>query len=402
GLIHESNAFADTPTRIDDFMRFGTNTLRLVAPSSGTEVGGAMLESDELGALTEPTSVAMALSSGPVEDLAATTLVDELVEQIIGIGDDGPDAVVACLHGSMCSTTDPDVESTVLTRIRAALGPAVPVVATLDWHASVTDRMVESADAIIAYRTYPHIDQEERGREAARLALRLTGDTTRLSSTWIPVPMMIAGPATRHDHPTMRSVLDRARDLAERDERIVTWSVIPGFARSDTHWSGTHVYVAATDGAAGREMAREIAASLWAARDSLKAQLASVDDAVDRATAVAARVGRVGPVVLSDQGDNPGGGAPGDSTVLLEALEDRGTEGALVASLCAPGAVEDAHRAGVGGSVRLGVSGTDVEVRIEALTDGQYVIKVRLTSQCALRHRPAPSGSHTGAAWEWS
>jgi microcystin degradation protein MlrC len=79
-------------------------------------------------------------------------------------------------------------------------------------------------------------------------------------------------------------------------------------------------------------------------------------------------------VVLSDQGDNPGAGAPGDSTVLFEALERRQVAGALVASLCAPEAVTACHDAGVGAGVSVRLGSSTVDVTVEAVTDGRYVI----------------------------
>tara|TARA_B100000459_G_scaffold133332_1_gene88488 strand:+ start:226 stop:399 length:174 start_codon:yes stop_codon:yes gene_type:complete len=50
-----------------------------------------------------------------------------------------------------------DAEDELLSRVLAAVGPDVPVMATLDLHANVTRKMAENANALISYRTYPHI-----------------------------------------------------------------------------------------------------------------------------------------------------------------------------------------------------------------------------------------------------
>ncbi|MGI9576654.1 MAG: M81 family metallopeptidase, partial [Microthrixaceae bacterium] len=285
GLLHESNAFADSPTTLDDFLRLDAEAIRLIGPTSGTEVGGAMLAGKELGARVEPTTFAFALSSGPVEDQAATALVTELVSGIATLCEtEAVDAVVACMHGSMCAATDPDVEGTALTALRTAVGPDVPIVVTMDWHATVTEPMVEAADALIAYRTYPHIDQEARGREAATLAMRLAAGEEQLHSRWIPTPMMVAGPATRHDHPTMAALLATAEAESERNAGILTWSVAPGFARSDSANSGAHVYVAGSDKAEVDALAETLACQLWSMRDDFEPDLVSVEEAMQRAS----------------------------------------------------------------------------------------------------------------------
>ena len=48
-----------------------------------------------------------------------------------------------------------------------------PIVTTLDLHANLTETMVRATNALVAYRTNPHLDQRERGQEAARLIARM-------------------------------------------------------------------------------------------------------------------------------------------------------------------------------------------------------------------------------------
>jgi microcystin degradation protein MlrC len=198
GLIHESNAFAADVTPLDAFVRFDGGALGGFGEGSGTEVGGAIASLRSAGAVPVTTTMAWAQSSGPVDDGAAAVLVDDLVDGVAGAVEAGAVAVVVCLHGSMCAVSDPDVDGTTLARVREAVGPGVPVVATLDWHCSITEAMVDAADALVAYRTYPHIDQEARaGRRptspcASPAACRpsLPGCTRRC---WSPAPT----PATR-------------------------------------------------------------------------------------------------------------------------------------------------------------------------------------------------------------
>lgn len=381
GLIHESNAFAGEPTGSSGFVRLGPEQLARVDGSSGTELGGAISSLRDAAAAVVPTSFAWGQSAGPIRDDVAAVLLDELADGLADASSSTPlDAVVVCLHGSMCSETESDLDGAALERVRAVVGPSVPVVATLDWHASVSETMVRSADALIGYRTYPHIDQAARGRDAAALALRFATEDGERHASWLHPPMLLAGPATRHDAPAMAAVLARGAELAA-DERVITWSVLPGFARSDNASTGAHVYAVASDAAVAADLTAELARMLWDRRDDFlpttsplgPAVLEGLDDPRE-----------IGPLVLSDQGDNPGGGAAGDGTSLLRLLEDHGPTGSVVAAIFDPVAVERCHDAGIGAAVDLDVGGhTDdlhgatVRVRavVEALADGNYVMR---------------------------
>lgn len=375
GLIHESNAFASSVTGPQGFVRLRHDQLDGLG-SSGTELGGAILGVQEQGAVAVTTTLAWGQSSGPVADALVEELIDELVDGIERARESGLDAVVVCLHGSMCSESDSDIEGTVLSRLREVVGDELPIVATLDWHSSVTARMVGAADALVGYRTYPHIDQEDRGREAAALALRLADGPDAVHASWRHPPMLLAGPRTRHAAPAMAELLARARQIGD-DPRVLTWSVLPGFARSDNASTGAHVYVLATDAATADAGTAELAETLWARREEF------LPDTQPLGPAILERAGDGGPLVLSDQGDNPGGGAAGDGTSLLALLERHGPPGSVVAGLFDPAAVEACSSAGAGAAVSLDVGGhTDglhgepvsLQATVEVLADGNYVM----------------------------
>jgi microcystin degradation protein MlrC len=61
--------------------------------------------------------------------------------------------------------------------------------------------------------------------------------------------------------------------------------------------------------------------------------------------------------VLADIADNPGAGAPGDSTWLLHRLFEMGQRDVAVASLVDPAAVAACHDAGTGSRIPLAVGG---------------------------------------------
>ena len=78
------------------------------------------------------------------------------------------DAVYISNHGGMVSTGGPDPDGELYEMVRTAVGGAVPVVATVDLHANISERMVANVDALVSYRTNPHMDQQDRAIDAAR------------------------------------------------------------------------------------------------------------------------------------------------------------------------------------------------------------------------------------------
>ena len=94
------------------------------------------------------------------------------------------------LHGAMVVDRHEDGEGELLARLRHRLGPDVPIVVTLDLHANVTQRMADNANALIAFRTYPHIDQYERAWQGAELLERAMRGEVRPRTVIARRPML--------------------------------------------------------------------------------------------------------------------------------------------------------------------------------------------------------------------
>ena len=62
-----------------------------------------------------------------------------------------------------------DVEGAVLEEIRRRFGYEVPIVVTLDPHANITRKMIESKALLLPSKLYPHTDTYETGEKAAQL-----------------------------------------------------------------------------------------------------------------------------------------------------------------------------------------------------------------------------------------
>src|SRR5262245_20786090 len=376
GLMHESNTFAATPADRRRFehgsLTFGPDMLP-VWRDAHHEFGGFIEGAGRFGYDLVPTVMAWATPSGPVDDAVLEEVVDCIIARCRSTEIDG---LLLALHGAMVTRRHPSADTEVLRRVRTAVGPELPVVATLDFHANCSPSMAEYANALVGYQTYPHIDQRQCGLLAAELLARTVRHEIRPVS-WIAKRPMIAnilGQAT--DREPMRGLMSAARELEQRPG-MLSVSVMGGFQYADVPDMGPSVIaVADSDRTTARDMAEELADRMWAVRHDLYVPCATADAAVARAMKATR-----GPVVLVDLGDNIGGGSAGDGTLLLaEILRQRAT-GAVV-TLFSPDAVRECRRLGVcgrfqdkvGGAVdRLHGDPVAVSGVVASLHDGTWV-----------------------------
>jgi microcystin degradation protein MlrC len=256
---------------------------------------------------------------------------------------------------------------------------ALPIAVTLDFHANVTRAMVEAATLLHGYKTYPHVDMDARGREAAARLAQVVAGGLRPTVAWRQPPLLppIAGQLTTRG--PMRRLLDLA-DVMERRPGVISVSVFAGFPLADIHDAGLSIYVATEgDQALADRLADELAAAAWALRRELLHTALPVKDAVARALTLDGR-----PVVLADIADNTGGGAAGDTTEILRELVRIGVRPATVACLWDPAAARACAQAGVGATLTVAVGGKvdpahgaplTLTGRVRTLSDGRFVYK---------------------------
>ncbi|MBX6315367.1 MAG: M81 family metallopeptidase [Isosphaeraceae bacterium] len=351
GIMHESNTFASLRTGWRQFQEGSlTRGEALLATwrEAHHELGGFIAGADRFGYELVPTVMAWATPSGPVEE----EVLDEVVAEIIaGIERGRADGLLLALHGALVTPAYADADGEVLRRLRAAIGPERPIVATLDYHANVSPVMVEHADALIGYQTYPHVDQRPRGLFAAELLARTLRGEVRPASALAKPPMVINLLGQETDREPMRSLMALARAI-ERRPGPLSVSVMAGFPYADVPEMGPAVIaVADGDRALAQAAASELADRMWEARRELFVPCPSPEEAVRRAIASDRR-----PVVLVDLGDNIGGGSAGDGTVLLAELLRQRAQGAVVV-LYDPEGVQAAREAGPGGRFERLVGG---------------------------------------------
>ena len=354
GLMLESNSFAPVTDKDDFLDRLYVvgdeflkelNAVELKLPAELRSFYGAMNSSIDWQPV--PILIGLVEAGGPIEHAFFEETISDMrarLEAAMPL-----DAVYICNHGAMITTENRDPDGEIFGMVRDVVGTGVPVVATLDLHGNVSDRMVEAADLIVAYRTNPHVDMAERGREAAAAlnemfgGLRPGAALVRLPVTPPTVTMLTAtGPYA--------DLIDYGQSRLRGD--ILNVSILGGFAYADTPKNGLAIIVTARSGkAAAEKLALEIARHAWNDHERYLPRLTSLEDALTAAIR-AGEDASLPPVVLADVGDNPGGGASGNTTYILEGLVGGGAKGAVVGIFNDPALAAEARERGEGARFR--------------------------------------------------
>ncbi len=380
-MNHETNTFSPVATPLEAFEPRWGDAARAAAAGSRTAMGAFLELAETLGAQAVTPVFAGANPSGPVDDAAFEAMAGAIVEAVR----QGCDAVLLDLHGAMVTARFDDGEGELLARVRAA-APLVPIGVALDLHTNLSAAMVEHADVLVGFKTYPHVDMHETGGHVARLVRRMLETGLKPACAWCHPPQLahtlamntgVAG--------AMRDAIAAAK-AAEARPGILAASVFGGFPIADIADAGMAVAVLAESPELAREVARELGEVLWRRRAEFVYAETPLAESLAAARARAEGPGS-GPVLLLDHGDNcMSGGTCDTMDVLAEALA-RGFEGIVAGPICDPRAVEALIEAGPGARVRLGVGNRvamprigvakpplELEGTVRALTDGEYVI----------------------------
>ncbi len=385
GFHHETNTFAATPATYDDFLVadgwpgltrgddiFTTFDRKNIGISGFLEVARA------LGWMIVPTLWCQAGPSGRPTVDAYERVAGEMVTRIRAARDSGPlDAVYLCLHGAMATEHLDDGEGELMRRVREVVGPEMPLVASIDFHANVTEAMVALSDAMAAYRTYPHLDIAETGRRVARLLARILENGTKPHKAFCHLPYII--PLTQQC-----TLIEPAKGLAEAAEApagngVMDVSFAAGFPPADVPECGPSILAygwdeAPVDAAAntlrqrGLDAERAFAAKFWQPGEAVAYAIRQSNYAKK-------------PIVLADTQDNPGAGGDSDTVGILAELVKQDAPDAVLGLLYDPPTAAAAHKAGQGATIERGigcVSGQPGHAPlagrwiVEALSDGSF------------------------------
>lgn len=352
GFLQESNTFVQSKTGLADFaadVLLCGEDVRDRFVDAPHELGGFFAGLEQEGIDAVPLFAARALPGGVIESRTLEHLLAKMEDSLEQAGQ--LDGLLVAPHGATASENVADVDGYWLAGVREQLGPRIPIVGTIDPHANLSEQMVTACDALIAYRTNPHIDQRECGQEAARLLARTLGGEVHpvMAVEFPPMTIGIAHQAT--GEPPCRDLYCLA-DEVRRASGVLSTSIVLGFPYADVPEMGSSVIVV-TDGEEqlAHRHASQLAEAMWSKRQSLncrESNHSTIDAAIDAALTAKP------PVCLLDMGDNVGGGSPGDSVWLASALHARRVSDSVVA-ICDAAAVQAAAAAGVGTRISLSI-----------------------------------------------
>jgi microcystin degradation protein MlrC len=259
------------------------------------------------------------------------------------------DIVLLGLHGAMVAQECNDCDGELLHNVRAIVGPNVVIGATFDPHSHLTQARVNNATVLTVFKEFPHTDFVETAENLITLAHRTSLKQITPKISTFDCKMIEIFPTSRNP---MRSFVDRIKAL-EGQNNILSISVIHGFMAGDVAELGTRTIVI-TDNAqsTGDALAAKLGMELFAMRGATRPDFQTPSAAFDAALRVTK-----GPVVIADVWDNPGGGVPGDSTIILREMMRRNLSNVALASIWDPIAVRTCFSAGQGAELGLRFGG---------------------------------------------
>lgn len=369
----ETATFNPVRTTYDDFQVAAGDDMLTAMRGTKTELAGALDVLEKVGQIElVPTISARAVSGGPIQE----TDLDRLIEEIVASVRENAnvDGAYIVLHGAMAGETEGDPEGRLLGEVRAILGD-LPLVASLDLHAVLTERMVEAADVLVPYHTYPHTDHYQTGQRAANILRRLLDGSATPAVARVELPMLVRGDELITATGKFGEAIAMCQQI-EDDEAGLAAGVLIGNPFTDVPALESNVLVTTNgDLKRAQEEAQRVAEFMWEHRHRFVAPLTPLEEAIRLAEETD------GLTVFSDAADATASGAPGDSNAILRGLVNSGYQGrALLAMVDGP-AVARANEAGIGATLQIPLGGTldperhsplDLEVRVKSLSDGDF------------------------------
>lgn len=353
-LIQETNTFSAKNATFADFKMQGIwygQEADLNSRGSNTEIAGAISYLRSQSCEVIPIMRAWAMSGGILGDEDFRALLQPALEMIVALP--ALDGVILNLHGALITQTHDYADAEIVARVRALIGEEIPIAVTHDLHANVSSEIMEQADILIGYQTYPHIDQADTGAKAAKLLLDLLAGGAPIQSAISKIPLLIPAEVQIIKSEPMLQV----RDLADSylSDRVMDISLFPVQPWIDVPKLGFAVTVTGT--LAKPELlkiATEISEKIWEIKEQFEVDLVKPAEAIEKIKR-GNQLGRSKFSILLQSSDAPPGGAAGDNATLIGELIKAGPDFNVYTNVVDVNAVAGANDAGVGGEVKLSI-----------------------------------------------
>lgn len=383
GFIHETNTFSSTPTPLENFIKQsgfypellqGEDILQFKQGKVNIASSGFLQEADTLDLEVVPLVWCGTEPSQSVPEDVFNTLMDMILDAMQkSLPYDG---IYLDLHGAMVYGDLQDGETEIIRRVRQVVGD-IPIVASLDLHGNIAPENFELADAMVGYRTYPHVDGYEAGQRSAILMKYLV-DGNKLYKAFRQSPFLM--PAT-----TQPTTIEPAKSLyalipmAEAREGVLSASIMEGFNACDLPHTGPSVFAYAQTQQAADEAADFLLDAMLEREAGFSVNMFCAADAVKKAIELSDSAD--GTILLIDVQDNAGGGSPSDSVWILEELIKQKAQNAALGVIWDPEAAAAAHDAGEGAEIEISLGGKSLPghtpytavYKVEKLFEGDFI-----------------------------
>lgn len=375
-IRQETATFNPHPTVYDMFKQHHGD--EIIEKHSGTDTELAafidiVARRDDLNIV--PTMSAASVSGGAIPKDDLDRLLDEMINSIKAASEQNSiDAVYMCLHGAMAGVEEDDPEGRLISATRKIVGD-IPLVASVDLHAIITDQMLDLCDVIIPFHTYPHVDQYSTGERATTVLLDMLDGKTQPEMVSVKIPMLVRGDELITATGKFGEAIQMCQAIESSDSGIAA-GVNIGNAFTDVPELRSNVIVVRNG---NREQALDeaarIAQFMWDHRELFKADLMSLEDSI------ASAQNTDGLTVFSDAADATASGASGDSNEILKGLVYSDFSGRALVPIIDAAAVNAAFTSGVGEAfiARLGGSldpgrfePLSLTVKVKSLHDGYF------------------------------
>ncbi|WP_343609283.1 M81 family metallopeptidase [Novosphingobium sp.] len=299
-----------------------------------------------------PTLVAVFPSGGPLARATYEAIKADYLDRLKALLP--LDGVYLPMHGALAVDGMEDAEGDWYEATRKLVGPACILSASYDLHGNFSRKIVDTLDAMSAYRTAPHVDRVETMMRATDMLTHALRTGERPSIVWASIPIVLPGEQTSTEWEPGRRLWS---DLSEynRLSGILDVTTLVGYVWADEPRSAASIVVTGTNRAMQTLIATELASRYWAARREFRFDFPTGTIAQTLAQAMASQTH---PVIISDSGDNPGGGGNADQSFFLQAVLDAGAKNVLLGGMTDKPATDACYAAGVGATIPLSVGAT--------------------------------------------
>jgi microcystin degradation protein MlrC len=299
-----------------------------------------------------PTLVATAVPGGPVEKTTYATIKADFLGRLSALLP--LDGLFLPMHGAMFVEGMQDAEGDWMESARKVVGPDCLMSASYDLHGNVSQRVVDNIDMLSAFRTAPHVDQEQTMQRSCGMLLHCLQEHIRPTLVWAPIPVLMPGERSSTDWEPGKRLWAQLPKLNE-EPGILDVSLLVGYVWADEPRSTASAVVTGTTPSTEKAIAVDLAQQYWDARKEFQfgTETGTVDECIEKAMRA-----KTHPAILADSGDNPTGGGNGDQAEVLERLLHFKAQNVVFAGIADKPATDACYQAGVGATLPLSIGAT--------------------------------------------